>query len=264
MSWLSSVGHAIDSGVRSIWTGFTGEKQWKQQAEYNTPANQMARYRQAGLNPNLIYGEGQAASAGNMSSAPGNYQGGIDAVMSLINMVKGVADVKNQTKQVDLDAAKTLAGIEHSKDVLEFEKKKMLIDTIFRTDEFSWNVGKDERDFNFKKEQASKDYALRWAQHELQKDEWNFKKDHYSTYGTYPGTTVDYLNMLFSQFLGKPVTDVMGDAGNMGNQVFATAFDTGMDVTNSPGFVRWIKSLWNGNGKGHMKSSFDRYGKKRR
>lgn len=37
------------------------------QNEYNSPASQMARYKEAGLNPNLIYGQG---SSGNMQSAP--------------------------------------------------------------------------------------------------------------------------------------------------------------------------------------------------
>lgn len=39
-------------------------KDWNMQNEYNSPANQMKRYKAAGLNPNLIYGSG-SASAGN-------------------------------------------------------------------------------------------------------------------------------------------------------------------------------------------------------
>lgn len=39
------------------------------QNQYNSPAAQMARYTEAGLNPNLIYGSG-SASAGNQPSAP--------------------------------------------------------------------------------------------------------------------------------------------------------------------------------------------------
>lgn len=45
------------------------EYMWNKQNEYNTPKNQMARYLEAGLNPNLIYGSG-SASAGNSSSVP--------------------------------------------------------------------------------------------------------------------------------------------------------------------------------------------------
>lgn len=40
---------------------------WRMQADYNSPQSQMRRYEQAGLNPNLIYGQG---SNGNMTSAP--------------------------------------------------------------------------------------------------------------------------------------------------------------------------------------------------
>lgn len=35
---------------------------WNRQNEYNLPANQMARFKDAGLNPNLIYGQGTIAA----------------------------------------------------------------------------------------------------------------------------------------------------------------------------------------------------------
>lgn len=40
---------------------------WRMQADYNSPQAQMQRFQEAGLNPNLIYGQG---SNGNMSQAP--------------------------------------------------------------------------------------------------------------------------------------------------------------------------------------------------
>lgn len=40
---------------------------WQMQNEYNTPANQMKRLQEAGLNPNLIYGNGQT-STGNANA----------------------------------------------------------------------------------------------------------------------------------------------------------------------------------------------------
>lgn len=43
------------------------------QNAYNTPAAQMQRYKDAGLNPNLIYGQTPAASAAVRSSSPGSY-----------------------------------------------------------------------------------------------------------------------------------------------------------------------------------------------
>ena len=37
---------------------------WKQQMDYNTPTNQMARFAAAGLNPRLMYTQGDAGTAG--------------------------------------------------------------------------------------------------------------------------------------------------------------------------------------------------------
>lgn len=48
------------------------EQQIDKQNEYNSPVQQMARYQAAGLNPNLIYGQG-IASAGNQQVLP-SYQ----------------------------------------------------------------------------------------------------------------------------------------------------------------------------------------------
>ena len=40
---------------------------WNKQNDYNSPQQQMERFAEAGLNPNLIYGQG---NAGNATSAP--------------------------------------------------------------------------------------------------------------------------------------------------------------------------------------------------
>lgn len=41
------------------------KKQWNRQNDYNHPSAQMARLRQAGLNPNLIYGTSPSSAVGN-------------------------------------------------------------------------------------------------------------------------------------------------------------------------------------------------------
>jgi len=41
---------------------------WNQQNEYNTPEMQMQRFKGAGLNPNLIYGQGSSGEAGPIKS----------------------------------------------------------------------------------------------------------------------------------------------------------------------------------------------------
>jgi len=49
---------------------------WRMQNEYNSPQQQMNRLRQAGLNPNLVYGKGAETTAGAISTPKAmNYQG---------------------------------------------------------------------------------------------------------------------------------------------------------------------------------------------
>ena len=49
--------------------------QWHLQNEYNSPQAQMARLRAAGLNPNLVYGNGATTTAGSIgTTAPQNFR----------------------------------------------------------------------------------------------------------------------------------------------------------------------------------------------
>lgn len=45
-------------------------EQWERQNLYNSPTEQMARLRDAGLNPNLVYGSGSAAGVTSPSTSP--------------------------------------------------------------------------------------------------------------------------------------------------------------------------------------------------
>lgn len=53
--------HSVDS------TNAANRDLWREQAAYNTPKNQMLRYQEAGLNPNLVYTQG---NPGNLGTAP--------------------------------------------------------------------------------------------------------------------------------------------------------------------------------------------------
>lgn len=76
----------LSTGLNALFTGFTNRanrkwsnqqydkqyndniKFWQMQNEYNTPQAQMQRYEQAGLNKNLIYGQGNSGNAGSIST----------------------------------------------------------------------------------------------------------------------------------------------------------------------------------------------------
>lgn len=79
---------------------------WHTQNEYNSPVQQMERFRQAGLNPNLIYGQG---NSGPSSSIPvpdvvpaqfrePRFDGGNSDVMSVL---LGQADLRIKAAQAD-------------------------------------------------------------------------------------------------------------------------------------------------------------------
>lgn len=77
---LTGVGLDLASGLINTGVQFATSKKlmdyqnqlniqnWKMANEYNSPSAQMARYKAAGLNPNLVYGSLGQTAAGNISS----------------------------------------------------------------------------------------------------------------------------------------------------------------------------------------------------
>jgi hypothetical protein len=77
---LSSAQNASDTAMQNAKSQRFSEKMyekqkfdarvnWGLQNEYNSPANQMKRFQEAGLNPNLIYGQGNPGNSGNIPLA---------------------------------------------------------------------------------------------------------------------------------------------------------------------------------------------------
>lgn len=77
-SSLASVGSSLLGGYIDNYYNRKAAKQqynyqmamWEANNAYNTPAEQMKRLREAGLNPNLVYGGGSATHTATMASAP--------------------------------------------------------------------------------------------------------------------------------------------------------------------------------------------------
>lgn len=72
---------------------FANRQQWDAQNEYNTPAEQMKRYRAAGINPNMIYGSGQS-SAGN-AGAIAPFQANPVSTNDLLQAANAISVIKN-------------------------------------------------------------------------------------------------------------------------------------------------------------------------
>lgn len=80
------------------------EEMWHMQNEYNSPAAQMQRFREAGLNTHLMYGQGESGNAGpvqgNTPPVMQNIGGGIggatqSAIGSYIALKKADAEIEN-------------------------------------------------------------------------------------------------------------------------------------------------------------------------
>ena len=76
-AWLPSAINAVATVGSTILAGRQNKKlaqhsfnknveMWKMQNKYNSPKSQMARYNEAGLNPNLMYGKGTPGNAQTM------------------------------------------------------------------------------------------------------------------------------------------------------------------------------------------------------
>lgn len=115
MGLFSSIGGAVNSllgGDAAAADAFKYNMEAiKYQNEYNKPVNQMARLREAGLNPNLVYGGGSGSVSGNLSTAPtGNYQTrGSGNLFDVLGGLLGAYDTYQNArlKQVNADYADT-------------------------------------------------------------------------------------------------------------------------------------------------------------
>lgn len=97
-------------------------KDWAAQNEYNSPKAQMQRLRDAGLNPNLVYGSGNAISpsAQIRSSSPGSYQ-------PKAPTFSGVAAAGDKFMQIyDLRQRKAEADLTASQQTLVEDQRKQI------------------------------------------------------------------------------------------------------------------------------------------
>lgn len=136
--------------VKGLWDDFTGKsaidkqnqynlQMWELQNQYNLPANQVARLREAGLNPNLFYSQG---NVGNATSVPERtaYDRGsglsktfgfLSTLYSIKNMKAQNNNLNAQTASINADTAlKTTTELLRAR---ELDLKSRELDIIERT-----------------------------------------------------------------------------------------------------------------------------------
>ena len=112
---------------------------WEMQNAYNTPAAQMQRYQDAGLNPNLIYSQGNPGNAAQVGqsqqakyNAPDyqmplnkffNFTGMLDQYMDLTIKQKQSKNLDEQNKLLTAQVLNTIAGKDLREQKLDFTNK---------------------------------------------------------------------------------------------------------------------------------------------
>lgn len=127
---------------------------WHQQNKYNSPSSQMQRFKDAGLNPNLVYGQGTPGNASqiptpDVQSAParspewgGALQGLGTGIVSSLNQI---ADL--EIKQAQTDNLKAQAGVIRQEEQLKAAQVRSY-GLNYETGTFDLGLKKDMRGYN--------------------------------------------------------------------------------------------------------------------
>lgn len=112
-------------------------EQWYRENEYNSPDQQMRRLRNAGLNPNLVYGNGSVS--GNTTTSGPRYQApdieyNYEPFQMQADGIMKAIDFVNNQKLKDAQAAETMARVENlatQRDALRAKTENEIINRIY-------------------------------------------------------------------------------------------------------------------------------------
>lgn len=116
------------------------ERYLQQQLEYNEPKNQMARFQTAGLNPNLVYGQGnpgnQSAPLTAPDQRPADYQSAMQGIAPFINQALltqsqvQATDAKTRQTYVMTEVNRLQARVLAKNPLLDTDGFKAIIDSL--------------------------------------------------------------------------------------------------------------------------------------
>jgi len=133
-AWIAPAAIALGGAVINAFSARRGRKgnegYIKAQNEYNTPRNQMSRFQDAGLNPNLIYGQGNPGNQSQVANAPDISHAGSDLVSSYNSSSVAQSQVSAQSAQKE--RTRVLTEIDKLKgDILA--RNPILDDSVFNS-----------------------------------------------------------------------------------------------------------------------------------
>jgi len=133
------------------------EKMWHMNNEYNSPVMQMQRFKEAGLNPHLIYGQGNSGNA-SMASLPQQETPKVDfadAISTYVATKKQQTEIDNLEKTKEVMESQIQLNNANSTKALS-DSAKTTVDTKLARELFETNVAsaianlKNTQDSNIK------------------------------------------------------------------------------------------------------------------
>lgn len=120
----------------AAWQNQLNTQYQDKQNEYNSPVNQMARYREAGLNPHLMYGQGTPGNQSSVQQATGYEPRGIlETAINVIGVINQTAMMASQRAAIDANVQRT--KIQTSNEAIKGEilqRNPLLNDTVFESE----------------------------------------------------------------------------------------------------------------------------------
>ena len=134
--------------------------QWNRENEYNSPIRQMERLKAAGLNPNLVYGEGVTGnSSSTVRSATPAPMRATDAGSIVANGAKSVADIIQSNNQFNakLNQEREIAAAQLATQQFDAETRRMLGEKDVEVKDYNLKFAKDTRDEQIRQLHLSND-----------------------------------------------------------------------------------------------------------
>lgn len=138
---------------------------WRTQNDYNSPQAQMRRYQEAGLNPNLIYGQGNSGNAQTIQSPDikgGQNRSPFEGIQNPLSVISTYLDAN--IKQAQTDNLKTQNGVLQSQEALNIAKAKSTMTQQQRQQfdlDFAQSMAQTQADFQKFKTEKEKYSALK-------------------------------------------------------------------------------------------------------
>lgn len=130
-NWISSRAQKKSNQELAEFQASANERYLKNQLDYNTPQQQMLRFQEAGLNPNLVYGQGNPGNQSAALSYPDVKPPDLQAITANLGpLVNQSLMTQSQTSAIDAKTNKTYVETQLAQLQKRVLEKNPLLDDV--------------------------------------------------------------------------------------------------------------------------------------